>query len=62
MLRVQIVMDNPVDLNDVPVSVGSGEEGYEASADLVKDKSLSSHQQDLLLALLLDYADVFCSN
>ena len=30
----------------------------EVLADLVKDTLLSTHQQELLLTLLLDYADV----
>ena len=61
-----MVMDNSEDVNDVPVSAVSGEEGYtsleEALAGLVKDMLLSPQQQDLLMALLLDYADVFAQS
>ena len=49
--------------NTVMVLAVSGDNGCapleEMLIELVKDTSLSSHHQDLLLALLLDYSDVF---
>jgi len=57
-----MVMDNlEEDANSV--SAVSSDDGCapleEVLADLLKDTSLSTHQQDLFLTLLLDYTDVF---
>ena len=49
--------------NTVMVSAVSSDNGCtpleEMLIELVKDTSLSSHHQDLLLALLMEYSDVF---
>ena len=48
---------------EVTVSTVFGDNGCasleEMLMELMKDTSLSSHHQDLLLALLIDYSDVF---